>query len=134
MTPRPVSVTRMPPTKHALSLPDSRLLYKALAHSCPAGALQRVPQHHHSIRQGHSLSRAAVSKGEDALPERYVPQPANEGGSQAIAIPGLGGEMDTEILSLLVPATLAGFLDPALALVDTGTLSGDAASMHPRCL
>ena len=56
------------------------------------------------------------------MPERYVPQPANEGGSQAITIPGLGGEMDTEILSLVVPATLAVFLDPAMALIDTGKL------------
>ena len=46
-----------------------------------------------------------------------------QGSSQAIAIPGLGGEMDTEILSLLVPATLAVFLDPAMALIDTGVLS-----------
>jgi len=121
------AVTRMP-TKHALSLPDSQLLCKALACSYPAGALQYVPQHPHSVRQEHSLSRAAVRKGEDALPERYVPQPANEGGSQAIAIPGLGGEMDTEILSLLVPATLAVFLDPAMALIDTGKCSGK------RCL
>ena len=30
--------------------------------------------------------------------------------------------MDAEILSLLVPATLAVFLDPAMALIDTGTL------------
>ena len=29
--------------------------------------------------------------------------------------------MDAEILSLLVPATLAVFLDPAMALIDTGT-------------
>ena len=46
-----------------------------------------------------------------------------QGTSQAIAIPGLGGEMDAEILSLLVPATLAVFLDPAMALIDTGVPS-----------
>ena len=51
-----------------------------------------------------------------------MPQPAEEGSPQGIAIPGLGGEMDAEILSLLVPATLAVFLDPAMALIDTGTL------------
>ena len=31
--------------------------------------------------------------------------------------------MDAEILSLLVPATLAVFLDPAMALIDTGVPS-----------
>ena len=46
-----------------------------------------------------------------------------QGSSQAIALPGLGGEMDAEILSLLVPATLAVFLDPAMALIDTGVPS-----------
>ena len=50
-----------------------------------------------------------------------MPQAADEGGAQGIAIPGLGGEFDAEILSLLVPATLAVFLDPAMALIDTGT-------------
>lgn len=50
-----------------------------------------------------------------------MPQPAEEGGAQGIAIPGLGGDFDAEILSLLVPATLAVFLDPAMALIDTGT-------------
>ena len=72
------------------------------------------------MRQSGGPRRAAAGKGEEALPERYVPQPAEEGGSQGIAIPGLGGEMDAEILSLLVPATLAVFLDPAMALIDTG--------------
>ena len=46
-----------------------------------------------------------------------------QGSSQAIALSGLGGEMDAEILSLLVPATLAVFLDPAMALIDTGVPS-----------
>lgn len=54
------------------------------------------------------------------VPERFIPQPAETRGSQGIVIPGLGGERDAEILSLLVPATLAVFLDPAMALIDTG--------------
>ena len=47
---------------------------------------------------------------------------AGEGRGEGWAIPGLGGPMDAEILSLLVPATLAVFLDPAMALIDTGGL------------
>ena len=53
----------------------------------------------------------------------WEPMAGLQGNSQAIAIPGLGGEMDAEILSLLVPATLAVFLDPAMALIDTGVPS-----------
>ncbi|CAL5229571.1 g12927 [Coccomyxa viridis] len=83
------------------------------------GSPQGLWQTSHSVRQSGGPRRAAAGKGEEALPERYVPQPAEEGGSQGIAIPGLGGEMDAEILSLLVPATLAVFLDPAMALIDT---------------
>ena len=62
-----------------------------------------------------------------------MPQPADEGRVQGIAIPGLGGEMDAEILSLLVPATLAVFLDPAMALIDTGMLSKDSPGGTALC-
>ena len=45
--------------------------------------------------------------------------------------------MDAEILSLLVPATLAVFLDPAMALIDTGTLCritlSSNTAVHVQC-
>ncbi len=42
-----------------------------------------------------------------------------EDGGLAEALPAADG-LDAEILRLLIPATLAVFLDPAMALIDTG--------------
>ncbi len=48
-------------------------------------------------------------------------------GEVAEALPAPDG-LDAEILRLLIPATLAVFLDPAMALIDTGA----ASPMRPR--
>lgn len=42
-------------------------------------------------------------------------------GELAEALPSADG-LDAEILRLLIPATLAVFLDPAMALIDTGVI------------
>lgn len=43
-------------------------------------------------------------------------------GDLAEVLPAANG-LDAEILRLLIPATLAVFLDPAMALIDTGVHS-----------
>ena len=52
-------------------------------------------------------------------------------GNLAEALPAADG-LDAEILRLLIPATLAVFLDPAMALIDTGMHSSSLWAILSR--
>jgi hypothetical protein len=64
------------------------------------------------VRQRRTLLRAFEQEADEA-------RDVAGGASEALTADGLDGE----ILRLLVPAILAVFLDPAMALIDTGEAS-----------
>ena len=51
-------------------------------------------------------------------------EPVDEAPDLSPGVAAAGDALDAEILRLLVPATLAVFLDPAMALIDTGGARG----------
>ena len=71
--------------------------------------------------------RALYKAGDGArdLPDAEAVEPTDEAPDLSPEVLTAENALDAEILRLLVPATLAVFLDPAMALVDTG------AHMHP---
>jgi hypothetical protein len=55
-------------------------------------------------------------------------EPVDEAPDLSPGVAAAGDALDAEILRLLVPATLAVFLDPAMALIDTGAGAGPSGA------
>ena len=71
-------------------------------------------------RHRQRVHAAAGESGRDPPSEPLTSSRPGRDISIGTANPFASSPLDAEILRLLVPATLAVFLDPAMALIDTG--------------
>lgn len=74
------------------------------------------------------LRQQSAAQQQRPARERRALEKADEGHGSDV-LPAAAEGLDAEILRLLVPATLAVFLDPAMALIDTGALQ----ALSGRC-